>query len=184
METHRPGRNPKLLDLTDDGAAVLEERGHEVPETGRRGITHRYWQDQVRQFYESDGFDVEIEHGVGQQHIDVYAERSGESVAVEVACSPEHEVANVEKCLEYGADTVEVVCVDDRIREQVEANVREVFDEAVKSMVETMLAVTGESLRNGGIELSGPVDFMGWTARYRLEVRPPSAFDDELVAEG
>lgn len=128
VETHRPGRNPKLLDLNDDGAAVLEERGHEVPETGRRGIMHRYWQDQVRQFYESDGFDVEIEHGVDQQHIDVYAERPGESVAVEVACSPEHEVANVEKCLEYGADTVEVVCVDDRIMEQVEANVREAFD--------------------------------------------------------
>ena len=129
VDSKKPGRNPKLLELTDQGKRVLDDRGYEVAAVGRRGITHRYWQQQVKEQYEADGFDVEIEHAVGREHIDVYAERDGEQVAVEVACSPEHEVANIRKCLNYGVDRVEVVTLGDDIRNRIEVAVRNEFGE-------------------------------------------------------
>lgn len=128
VDTGKPGRNPKLLEFTEQGEQVLAERGHDVADTGRRGIVHRYWQRQVADHYEADGYDVEIEHGVEDGLIDVYAERPGERVAVEVAMSPEHEVANVEKCLDAGLDRVEVVVLEDDVRERIEAAVHDAFD--------------------------------------------------------
>lgn len=127
VKTRKPGRNPKLLELTAEGRSVLERRGYEVVETGRRGIVHRYWQQQAKEYYEEQGFEVEIEHAVGQQSIDVYAERADEVVAIEVACSPEHELENVEKCLAYGVDRVEVAFLEESVRDRVEAEVREAF---------------------------------------------------------
>lgn len=127
VKTRKPGRNPKLLELTAEGRSVLERHGYEVAEIGRRGIVHRYWQHQIKTYYEEHGFEVEIEHAVGQQSIDVYAERADEAVAIEVACSPEHELENVEKCLAYSVDRVEVAFLEESIRERVEAAVREAF---------------------------------------------------------
>lgn len=129
VDTGTPGRNPKLLELTDDGVTVLEERGYDVAATGRRGIEHRYWQRQVADHYDAEGFDVVIEHGVADGVIDVFCERPGEQVAVEVAMSPEHEVANVEKCLDAEVDRVEVVAVDADVLARVEDRMREAFGE-------------------------------------------------------
>jgi uncharacterized protein (DUF2249 family) len=128
VRTGKPGRNPKMLELTKRGQSVLEERGYELVETGRRGVEHRYWQEQIKEFYEDQGFTVEIEHGVGQDRIDVYAEsRQGERIAVEVARSLAHELENIEKCLEYGVDRVQVAYLEKDVKDKIEATVREVF---------------------------------------------------------
>lgn len=127
VPTGKPGRNPKLLELTAEGRTVLTNRGYDVPETGRRGIVHRYWQQQVKDYYEAQGFEAEIEFSVGTQRIDVYAEREAETVAVEVACSPEHEVTNIEKCLDYGVDQVQVVYLEETVKDRVESAVQEAF---------------------------------------------------------
>jgi len=129
VDTKKPGRNPTLLELTDDGIAVLEERGHDVDDTGRRSIVHRYWQQQVADAYAADGYDVEEEREVDGDWIDVYARQGNTAVAVEVALSPEHEVANVEKCLEAGVDLIEVVTVDDAVAKRIRERVIEAFDE-------------------------------------------------------
>lgn len=128
VRTGKPGRNPKLLELTPKGRDVLEDRGYAVADTGRAGIEHRYWQQQITDYYTDQGFDVEIEFAVGQQNIDVYATTDEETVAVEVACSPEHEVANIEKCLDYDVDRVEVAYLEDTVRERIEAAVRDAFN--------------------------------------------------------
>lgn len=129
VRTGKPGRNPKLLELTRAGRGFLEERGHKVDEVGRRSIEHRYWQHQLTRYYEAEGFNVMIEYAVDQGRIDVYAEREDESVALEVARSPEHELANIEKCLAAGVDRVEVVYLDEAVRDRIEAAVQEAFDE-------------------------------------------------------
>lgn len=128
VDTKKPGRNPKLLEVTEQGEQWLEENGYDVPLAGQRGLVHRYWQRQVADHYREAGFDVEIEYSVDDGWIDVYAESSGESVAIEVATTPSHEVANVEKCLAAGVDSVEVVAVDEDVRERVEAQLADVFD--------------------------------------------------------
>jgi len=127
VPTGRPGRNPKLLELTPEGRTVLEERGHNVPETGRRGIVHRYWQHQIKDYYAAEGFDVELEYAVGTQRIDVYAQRADERIAVEVACSPEHEVTNIEKCLDAGVDQVQVVYIEETVKDRIQSAVQDEF---------------------------------------------------------
>lgn len=127
VRTGKPGRNPKLLALTDAGRQALEERGYDVPGSGRRGIEHRYWQQQIKEHYEAQGFDTEIEFAIEQQRIDVYAIHGDETVAVEVARSPEHELANIVKCLEYDVDRVEVAYFDTSVRDRIEAAVRDEF---------------------------------------------------------
>jgi len=128
IDNRQPGRNPKLLELTDRGRQVLEERGYDVQATGRRGIRHRYWQQQVTEYYEGEGFEVAVEHPVDDGRVDVYVERENEVVAVEVACSPEHEVVNIRKCMIAGVDRVEVVTLEDGVRERIATMVQEAFD--------------------------------------------------------
>jgi uncharacterized protein (DUF2249 family) len=109
LSTRRPGRNPKLLELTPKGRRVLEDRGYEVTFTGKGGIEHRWWQQQIKEAYEEQGYNATIEYAVGQQSIDVYAERGKETVAIEVARSPEHEVANVRTCLDQDVNQIRAV---------------------------------------------------------------------------
>lgn len=129
IATGRPGRNPTLLELTGEGRAVLEDRGYEVADTDGRGIEHRWWQQQIKEFYEEQGYGALIEYAVGQQRVDVYAERGEEAVAVEVARSPEHEVENVRKCLELDVVSVQVAYTDEDVLERVRAAVLDEFDE-------------------------------------------------------
>jgi len=127
VATGKPGRNPKLLELTAEGQTVLAERGYDVADTGRRGIEHRYWQHHLKEYYEDRGYEVEIEFAVRNKHIDVYAAQNGEAIALEVARSPEHEVANIEKCLASGVDRIEVVYLDEAVKDRIESAVREEF---------------------------------------------------------
>jgi len=129
VDTKRPGRNPTYLELTGDGVDWLEDHGYDVPDWGRRSVVHRYWQRQVADHYEREGYDVEIERGVDDGWVDVYARMGNTAVAVEVARSPEHEVANVEKCLDAGVDLVEVVTLDDAVADRIREHVAEAFDE-------------------------------------------------------
>ncbi|QCS44750.1 hypothetical protein [Natrinema versiforme] len=71
---------------------------------------------------------METEHSVGQESIDVYAERGDEAVAIEVARSAWHEVENVRKCLDYGVDQVRVAYLEDSVKYQVREQVMEAFD--------------------------------------------------------
>jgi len=57
----------------------------------------------------------------------VYAAGNGEAIAIEVARSPEHEVANIEKCLASGVDQIEVVYLDEAVKDRIESAVREEF---------------------------------------------------------
>jgi uncharacterized protein (DUF2249 family) len=135
VPTGRPGRNPTLLELTAAGQDVLDERGYDVPETGRRGIVHRYWQQQVKDYYEVQGFEVVIEFAVESQRIDVYAERADETIAIEVACSPEHEVTNIEKCLDAGVDEVQVVYIEEAVKDRIQSTVLETFGQVPEQVV-------------------------------------------------
>jgi hypothetical protein len=135
VRTGKRGRNPTMLELTKKGRAVLEAYGYDVSKTGRRGIEHVYWQEQIKEFYEAEGFDVTVEFSVDEGRIDVYAERDGEAVAIEVARSPEHELENIEKCLGFGVDRVRVVYLEKRVRDRIEAAVQQAFGE-VPSEVE------------------------------------------------
>ena len=84
VRTGKRGRNPKLLELTADGRAALEDRGQEVRSGAKGGIEHQWWQQKVKDYYEEQGYDTTIEYQLGKKSIDVYAVRADDVVAVEM----------------------------------------------------------------------------------------------------
>ena len=83
------------------------------PTTGRGGPRHKYLAHLIKKWGESHGFRATIEkailHGAGS--VDVALEDGTQSIAVEISVttSPEHEAANLQKCLV--ADFHQVVLV-------------------------------------------------------------------------
>lgn len=128
VQTGTRGRNPKLLELTPEGRAVLADRGYDVAGEAKGGARHRWWQQRVKEHFAAEGYEATIEYAVGPQHIDVYAETAGETVAVEVALSPEHEVENVRKCLHAEMDPVQVAYRDEDVRDRIRSRLEEAFD--------------------------------------------------------
>jgi DNA polymerase III delta prime subunit len=125
VSTGKPGRNPTFLELTDAGKGVLEDHGIDVSPEGMGGPEHRYWQQQIREFYAVDGYDVEIEYGLSDGSIDVYANDGDEAIACEVARSAEHEVANIKKCLREEPDRIRVVYIDAEVKNRIQSQLTE-----------------------------------------------------------
>jgi hypothetical protein len=91
---------------------------HEPPrDLGRGGAQHQAIQQRIKQAAEELGFRSVIEKPVldGQGSVDLWLERTGETIACEISISTtiDHEVRNVAKCLKAGVPKVMVICLDD-----------------------------------------------------------------------
>jgi hypothetical protein len=91
---------------------------HEPPrDLGRGGAQHQAIQKRIKEAAEGLGFRSVIEKPVldGQGSVDLWLERTGESIACEISISTtiDHEVGNVAKCLKAGVPKVAVICLDE-----------------------------------------------------------------------
>jgi hypothetical protein len=91
---------------------------HEPPrDLGRGGAQHQAVQQRIKAAAEALGFRSVIEKPVleGLGSVDLWLERTGESIACEISISTtiDHEVGNVAKCLKAGIPKVAVICLDD-----------------------------------------------------------------------
>ena len=91
---------------------------HETPrDLGRGGEQHKAIQKRIKQAAEELGFRSVIEKQVldGQGSVDLWLERTGQSIACEISISTtiDHEVGNVIKCLKAGVPKVAVICLDE-----------------------------------------------------------------------
>ena len=91
---------------------------HEPPrDLGRGGAQHQAIQQRIKQAAEELGFRSVIEKPVldGQSSVDLWLERTGQSIACEISISTtiDHEVRNVAKCLKAGVPKVMVICLDE-----------------------------------------------------------------------
>lgn len=112
------GRARKLLELTDRGRTYVEEVLERDPRRhGRGGIVHRYWQQQVKEVFETAGWAVALE----LFDADVYVNTGQLEIAVEIAMeNTEREREHVEKHLERGVDVLWIVCRSGEVREGLE----------------------------------------------------------------
>jgi len=103
-------------------------------ERGRGGTQHKYLQELIRRWAESNGWRAEIEerilHGLGS--VDVALRKGERLVACEIGVSttPEHELQNVQKCLAAGFEQVAVVSSERRVLNQIQALVTGSLSEA------------------------------------------------------
>lgn len=100
---------------------VMEEKGEPEPPTpGRGGAEHQYLQALVKRLGESVGFRATIEAPAGEGQVDVALEREDRRLGVEIAVTttPEHELANIRKCL-AAFDEVLVVTASTMVRRKL-----------------------------------------------------------------
>jgi hypothetical protein len=102
----KPGGEIMLLELTDRGKAIAEKMGIRIEEKGRGGVLHKFWQNQIKEYFEKQGFKAFIEH----EDMDVYA-RDGETIAVQVAVEYRNQLEGLKKALRM-ADKVVSACAN------------------------------------------------------------------------
>jgi hypothetical protein len=122
-EVPKAAESPAAVEITPPVAAEIpKERPpaikHEPPrDLGRGGEQHKAIQQRIKQAAEEHGFRSVIEKPVldGQGSVDLWLERSGETIACEISISTtiDHEVGNVAKCLKAGVPKVAVICLDE-----------------------------------------------------------------------
>jgi hypothetical protein len=106
---------PVVVEIPKAEAPVIK---HESPrDLGRGGAQHQAIQKRIKEAAEELGFRSVIEKSVldGQGSVDLWLERTGESIACEISISTtiDHEVSNVAKCLKAGLTKVAVICLDE-----------------------------------------------------------------------
>lgn len=109
------------------------------PIPGRGGQEHKRLQKLVKLLGESRGYLATIEKKVldGRGSVDVALEKDGISIACEISVttSPEHEVANVQKCLDAGFGHVVVVFAKRQKRNETRKAVKDALSEKEQEQV-------------------------------------------------
>ena len=107
---------PKVAEVpkgTDSEKKIVEP----PRDLGRGGAQHQAIQKRIKEAAEELDFRSVIEKSVldGQGSVDLWLERTGESIACEISISTtiDHEVGNVAKCLKAGVPKVAVICLDE-----------------------------------------------------------------------
>jgi len=100
-------RPPRAARSRDRPPSTLETA---TPISGRGGAEHKYLQHLIKQLAEDRGWRATIEEDVldGVGRVDVALSRDGTRIACEISVStnPEHELANIQKCLAVGFERV------------------------------------------------------------------------------
>lgn len=120
----------KVLELTELGRRWLAAHEMPVERQGRGGVVHRYWQHQIKAAVEALGWTATLE----KEDADVFAERDGQTVAIEVAMeNRDREVEHVRDRLAADVDRVVVAArtkaVMHRLQEALEE--ADLFDDRV-----------------------------------------------------
>ncbi len=94
------GKQFKLLELTTEGRALLDEFGIPAPVGhGRGGIEHQWWVNEISEWLKSQGIDSRIEDESSGARVDLVFESESKKIAVEVETSSGYEIENISKDL-------------------------------------------------------------------------------------
>ncbi len=93
-----PRGQVKILTLTREGAAALAARGITMTQQRAGGAEHEFWKHELRVRFERHGYTVVLEHPLGAgKTADLYAERNGHVIFVEVETGRSDVTANLAK---------------------------------------------------------------------------------------
>ena len=109
------------------------------PPAGRGGVLHRHLQQLIAQGATAKGYTARCEKELGTGAIvDVYLEKGGERVAVEIAVMshPSRELAHIRQCLSAGYDKVFTVFADLQLLERTREALGVVFSDAELSRIQ------------------------------------------------
>jgi len=112
----------KLLQLTEKGRDYAETLDLETKHRGRGGIIHRYWQHQIKDAFEDQGWHAFLE----KFDADVYVNMGDTELVVEVAMGDNpREVEHLKQHLERGFDAVWVAARNREVLEGLKQRIKE-----------------------------------------------------------
>lgn len=108
------GQSTKVFyEITDKGAEFARMDKVDIP--GKGDFKHKFWQHTIKDFFESLGYNAEIEKRYGGiKNVDVGFEMNGRKTAVEVELSADHLIENIQKDSEAGCETIIIAVSNQR----------------------------------------------------------------------
>jgi hypothetical protein len=108
--------------LTEKGRDYAEGLDLEVKHRGRGGVIHRYWQHQVKEAFEEQGWTAFLE----KFDADVYVNMGNTELVVEVAMGDNpREIEHVQQHLEKGFDAVWVAARNQQVLDGLKQRIEE-----------------------------------------------------------
>lgn len=105
-----------LLDFTPAMREAMKRNGIEIPKRKEGGLVHNYWKNEIRKQLEKDGWTVELEKPIGNnQAIDLYAEKDGKRIAVEVETGTRG-AENIKKLIPLNLDRIISFSTTDEVK--------------------------------------------------------------------
>jgi hypothetical protein len=105
-----------LLDLTPAMREAMKRNGIDVPKRKEGGLVHNYWKNEIRKQLEKEDWTVELEKPMGNnQAIDIYAEKDGKRIAVEVETGTRG-AENIQKLLPLNLDRIISFSTPDEVK--------------------------------------------------------------------
>ena len=131
------GGSCTFVELMAAGAAAIGAT-HE-PRPANCSAEHAWWSRHVMRWYLSQDIDARTEWRLGNARADVGVQRNGTLVAIEVAMTAQHEVANVKRDLAAGFARVYVACANARVKRAVEERLAGSLTADERARVQVML---------------------------------------------
>lgn len=119
------------LVITQKGRQFLRDRNVHVGNIGRGQAEHRFWVSVARAYYESQGFECEVEASLSSEvcvDLLVYGP-DGKRLAVEVETTPDTAVRNVGKLVAMGMDRIRVAADGEDLLETIRGRVTKALAE-------------------------------------------------------
>lgn len=101
-----------LYEITPEGKTFAKMDKVEIP--GKGDFKHKYWQHLIKDFFQKQGYNAEIEKRFGFKNADVGFESNGNKTAIEVELSSDHLIPNLQKDFDAGCDKVIVAALSQR----------------------------------------------------------------------
>jgi len=107
------GQSTKVLyEISDKGSEFAQMKKVGIP--GKGDFKHKFWQHTIKEFFESIGYNAEIEKRYGLKNVDVGFEMNGKRTAVEVELTSEHLVENVQRDFEADCELIIIAVPNQR----------------------------------------------------------------------
>jgi hypothetical protein len=116
----------KVLVLTDKGKEAIKDVKILKVFGKNASWEHEYWKYRIGMHFKKNGYEVTFEYKIGEgKSVDVVAEKGGKRTAIEVETGKSDYIYNVKKNLDNGFDEIVVTVLDGRIKEKIDAGLKE-----------------------------------------------------------
>ncbi|MDD5599642.1 MAG: hypothetical protein PHV82_16980, partial [Victivallaceae bacterium] len=127
------GRPQKFYELADKGIELV---GQQNLGLGKGGFVHRFHQHRLKTVFENQGYKVKIEEYRNGKNADLgLTDKSGKTIAVEIAMSPQGEISNIEKDIAVGWNEVWTLCDSEEIFKAVKEELKKLSLSRINSQI-------------------------------------------------